>query len=148
MFNRKNFRYFIMGSMMSVMVFATGCSLEDVMMEGKTPSNGTEASKENTEDEKKEEEKKTDYYETKYSGRLQGNAKNVMVYGEDGALLAKGQADFEWLTDSLVKITFDKKVYIVDQENVIIEMEKKIEKIEKTDKDLDNNNDDKKSEKK
>ena len=140
MFNRKTFRYFVIGSMMSAMVFATGCSLEDVMMEGKTPTNGTEASKDNTE-EKKEEEKKTDYYETKYSGRLQGSAKNVMVYGEDGAVLAKGQADFEWLTDSLVKVTFDKNVYIVDQDNVVIEMEKKIEKIEKTDNDSDKKED-------
>ena len=148
MFNRKVFRYFVVGSMMSAMVFASGCSLEDVMMEGKTPSNGTEASsEENKEDEKKEDEKKTNYYETKYSGRLQGNADNVIVYGEDGDVIAKGNADFEWLTDTLVKVTFEKKVYIVDQENVVIEMEKQIEKIEKTDKDSDNK-EDKKTEKK
>ena len=100
-------------------------------------------SKDNTQTEEngKEEKKtyiqtKTEGYDVDYSGRISGYSDYICVSLEDGFSM-EGAGTFEWVTDSVVKVTFEKgkekdnREYTVlaDQSNVIIKMGNKTESV-------------------
>lgn len=117
----------VAGCICTTLLF-TGCSsvsfdeLYNSVMKEQTSENGDEKKEE------KEEERKNDGYDMKYSGKIEGKASYIKVTSGDGKVAGEGSGTYEWITDSLVKVTFDKKedgkekVIIADQTNVTITM--------------------------
>lgn len=87
-----------------------------------------------TEEDGKEEKKtyiqtRTEGYNVDYSGKISGYSDYICVSLDEGARL-EGAGTFEWITEDMVKVTFDAAkdtkdgsyTVLADQSNVVIKM--------------------------